>query len=196
MNAQVYKFKIEYDEYGKLLNRTVEVSSNYSLANLAYLVIDIFDTLAYHLFMLKYKEIKYELPMEDDFDFTKSFNPNDTKLGELNMEIGDIIEMIYDFGCDQFFSIKLLEITEMEKGKSTLYPRVIDGIGKGILDDVPADEFAEIVGKIKKTGKSDNIYLSPKGVEEPWDYRDFDIDEINRTIKRNIIKISRAYGLE
>ncbi len=81
----------------------------------------------------------------------------------------------------------------MPSGESTKYPRIVDGAGKGILDDVPADEFKKIVKRIDKTGKSTHMYYSPYGMEELWDYRDFDIDMMNKTLKSDIAAIQCGY---
>ena len=45
----------------------------------------------------------------------------------------------------------------------------------------------------EQTGKSDHVYLSPYGTEEQWDYREFDIEEANRTLKRDISAIAQGF---
>ena len=45
MKAQIYRLKITYDGYEKILNRTVDVSSNFTMAKLGYLVLAAFDVL-------------------------------------------------------------------------------------------------------------------------------------------------------
>ena len=50
--AQVYTFKITYQECGNKIWRTFEVSSNYDLASLGYMVLASFRTMAYHLFSI------------------------------------------------------------------------------------------------------------------------------------------------
>ena len=74
-----------------------------------------------------------------------------------------------------------------------MYPKIIEGAGKGILDNVPADEFSKIVKRIDEAGKSTHMYYSPYGTEEIWDYRDFDIDLVNKTLKNDIAAIQCGY---
>lgn len=192
MRAEVYRLYIGYEGSEDKIWRLVDVSSNYSLAKLGYLILASFDTLAYHLFMFDHDGKNYQINPDSDFD-KKAIDATTIKISSLGLEEGTQFEMTYDFGCDQTFIIKLIEIREMEKGQSTKYPCVIDGAGKGILDDVPAFEFEKIVKKIDKTGKSDHKYFSPYGTEEPWDYREFDLVEMNRTLKSNIAQIQRGF---
>lgn len=65
MAAQIYTFKITYENCDNRIWRTAEVSSNYTLAKLGYLILASFDTLAYHLFEITFREDRYVLPFED-----------------------------------------------------------------------------------------------------------------------------------
>ena len=37
------------------------------------------------------------------------------------------------------------------------------------------------------------MYLAPSGEYEPWDYRDFDIEAMNRTLKDDIESVQAGY---
>ena len=118
MKAQIYRLKITYDGYEKILNRTVDVSSNFTMAKLGYLVLAAFDTLAYHLFYLRFNGRRYELETDDNFrsiGMEEMTDPRTVKLNQLGMNIGDEISMCYDYGCDQMFTIKLESLADMEK---------------------------------------------------------------------------------
>ena len=200
MKAQIYRFKITYDGYEEILKRTVDVSSNYLLSRLGYLVLASFDTLAYHLFEMSYRDKRYEITLEDDAFALEddafaegSIDPRGVALKQLDLEIGSVIRMVYDYGCDQRFTIELVDILEMKKGTSTKYPRIIAGMGKGILDDVSPYDFGKIVQKIKKSEKSTHTYIAPSGETEVWDYRDFDLDKANNTLKRDIANIEIGF---
>lgn len=155
-------------------------------------ILSSFDTLAYHLFMFDCDGKNYQVDPDPDFD-ENSIDASLVKLSLLKLREEVQFKMIYDFGCDQTFIIKLMEIREMEKGQSTKYPCIIDGAGKGILDDVPTSEFEKIVRKIDKIGKSEHYYFSPYGKEELWDYREFNLDEANRILKSDIAKIQMGF---
>lgn len=160
------------------------------MAVLGYAVLSSFSTCAYHLFMMTYKGTNYEL---DDEEFqTKPKLMSETKLGNLELEIGDKIHMIYDFGEEQEFEITLLSDEEMPKGSGRAYPKVSDGAGRGIIDDMSAEDLLDLIKKIDKTGKSDFIYAH-RGERAPWDYRNYQIDIDNCLLKGRIAKIKSAY---
>lgn len=81
----------------------------------------------------------------------------------------------------------------MEKGKSFKYPRIIAGQGKGILDNMFSDKFGKVIEQIDENNKSEQMYLSPTGDYELLDYRYFDIDEMNRTLKSNIESVQAGF---
>lgn len=193
MKANVYKFLIGYKGYEEKIWREVEVSGNYPLSKLAYLVLASFDTLANHLFFIEHNGKHYEIDFDDDFYDEESIDPTTVKLNNMGLEIGSVMEMVYDYGCEQEFIITLKEISDMEKGTSLKYPRIVAGQGKGILDNMFSEEFGEVIKQIDEKNKSEQMYLSPTGEYELWDYRDFDIDEMNRTLKSDIEAIQNGF---
>lgn len=188
--TRVYTFKIVYIGCENKIWRDIQISSNSTMAVLGYAVLSSFSTCAYHLFMMTYKGTDYEL---DDEEFqTKPKLMSETKLGKLKLEIGDKIHMIYDFGEEQKFEITLLSDEEMPKGSGRSYPKVSGGAGRGIIDDMSADELLKLIKKIDKTGKSDFTYAH-RGEDLPWDYHDYQIDIDNTLLKGEISKIKYAY---
>ena len=188
--ARVYTFKIVYIGCENKIWRDIQISSNSTMAVLDYAVLSSFSTCAYHLFMMTYKGTNYEL---DDEEFqTKPKLMSESKLGNLKLEIADKIHMIYDFGEEQEFEITLLSDEEMPKGSGRAYPKVSDGAGRGIIDDMSAEDLLDLIKKIDKTGKSDFIYAH-RGERTPWDYRNYQIDIDNCLLKGRIAKIKSAY---
>lgn len=201
MPAQVYTFKITYEDCNNKIWRIAAVSSNYTLAQLGYMVLATFDTMAYHLFEMKYdntilflSEKDFEdLPYSEDefYDLMCLY-----KIGShrLNLEIGDTIEMTYDMGCCQAFNIELVEIGEMPKGHGRAYPKILDGEGRGIVDDMPANELLEVI-RIIDSGDHSGIYYSNDGYETniEWDYRKYDLDYDNALLKGRIELICDNY---
>lgn len=195
MRAQLYKFRIEYEGFEKTVWRSVQVSSNYPLSKVGYLILAVFDTMANHMFYIEHEGTHYEIaPPEDDIEELNAYvNPAKIKLSKMNLSVGSRMTMVYDYGCDQTFHITFTEITDMASGTSAMYPKVTEGAGKGILDDVPADEFGEILKSIDKTGRSTHMYYSPYSTEELWDYRDLDIELMNKSLKSDIAAIQCSY---
>ncbi len=199
MATQLYSFKITYMECDSRIWRIAAVSSNYSLAQLGYLVLATFDTMAYHLFEMKYKDTRYFLTEEDFEDLffdgmEKSELLSFVKIGKLGMHTGDVIEMTYDQGCCQVFKITLLEISDMPKGCGRAYPKILDGAGRGIVDDMPPEELAEAIRKIDLDGHSGIFYLSSGFTDVPeWNYRNYSIDLDNTLLKGTIERIRDGY---
>ena len=188
--TRVYTFKIIYMGCENKIWRDIKISSKSTLAVLGYAVLSSFSTCAYHLFYMEYKGTNYELN-DEEFQ-TKPKLMAETKLGDLKLEIGDKIHMIYDFGEEQEFEITLLSDEEMSRGSGRAYPKVSDGAGRGIIDDMSAEDLLGLIKKIDKTGKSDFIYAH-KGEHLPWDYHNYQIDIDNCLLKGEIAKIKSAY---
>ncbi len=199
MAVQIYTFKVTYADCDNKIWRTTAVSSNYTLAELGYMVLATFDTMAYHLFEMKYKGTTFFLTEEDFEDLPYNEDePYDVlglyKIGKLGMNIGDTIEMTYDFGCEQVFNIELLEIGDMPKGHGRAYPKILDGAGRGIVDDMPAFELLEVIKKTDADGHS-WIFYSSSGFDNvpEWDYRNYDINTDNCLLKGIIDRIRDGY---
>ncbi len=199
MAAKIYTFKITYAGCDNKIWRTAAVSSNHTLAELGYTVIATFDTMAYHLFAMKYKNTEYFLSEDDLYDMPESEDEKygllgQHKIGTLGLEIGDTVEMIYDFGCDQIFVIELLEIGDMPRGHGRAYPKILDGAGYGIVDDMSASELLEAIEKTDKDGHSGIFYDSDE-FSDPieWDYRKYDINADNVLLKVRIDDIRSSF---
>lgn len=189
--AQIYTFHIVYEGCKNKIWRDIQISSTNTLATLGYCVLASFDTLAYHLFYIEYNGIRYDTYL-DEFSNSEAFL-SEIKLNQLPIKIGDKLEMLYDFGCEQEFSITITDIEEMQRGFGTAYPKVIAGEGRGIIDDMPSDELMQIIDRTDEKGKSDFIYTDKYGFENIWDYRRYLLDCDNGLIRSEIKEIKDAY---
>ena len=191
MAAKVYTFHITYEGLEEKIWRKVEVSSNYRLDQLGYMVLAAFDTLAYHLFEFYYDDDRFEIPNEDaPFE---QIDMADFKLHQLKLKLGDRIRMEYDFGTTQTFWLELVEIADMKRGWGRRYPYILDGAGRGIIDDMSCEELSERVAQIDRTGKTDEpIYYKERMMA--WDYRWFDLDCMNSLLKGEIELIEEGYA--
>ena len=196
MKAQVYTFHIAYEGFEDKIWRMVEVSGNNTLAQLGYLILATFDSLAYHAFEFTFKNAHYVLPMIlEEGDMDDAEDSTRIKLCKMGLSRGEQFDMEYDYGCSQIFKIRLDGIADMEQGRGLHYPYVTDGQGRGILEDVSAEEFGEIVGTIEAAGKSD-YHVERYGRDEIWDYRRFDLKGENTLLKGRIACIREAYESE
>lgn len=191
--ADVYKFKVAIKEVPDKIWRDIEISSLSSVAKLGYTILASFEAAASHLFNIKFNGKRYEIVIEDDFEFEPVIDPIKTKLSALKLSIGDLLEMEYDYGASWKFTIKLVAITEMKKGSGNHYPYVTAGQGRGIIEDRPPFELAEIIEKTDKTGILPQVCDNFLDEEIEWDYRKFDLEFCNIILKREIEAIQYAY---
>ena len=191
MATKVYTFHIAYEGLEDRIWRKAEVSSNYRLDQLGYMVLAAFDTMAYHLFEFFYDDGRFEIPNEDaPFE---QIDMADFKLHQLELKPGDRIRMDYDFGTTQTFWMELVAVDDMKRGWGRRYPYVLDGAGRGIIDDMSCEELSELIAQIDRTGKTDEpIYYQERRIS--WDYRWFDLDCMNSLLKGEIEMIEEGYA--
>lgn len=197
MTTQIYTFKITYADCENKIWRIAEVSVNNTLAQLGYMVLATFDTMAYHLFNMECKGITYFL-IEDEFVDLRRDRLFDllskNRLKTTINKIGEHIKMTYDMGCEQDFDIELISISDMLKEQRMAYPRIIDGAGQGIIDDMHAFDLLELIHRIDETGISDVCYDSSGNSDDKlWDYRNYNFDTDNRTLKGKIRLIRAGF---
>jgi len=103
------------------------------------------------------------------------------------------MEMEYDTGSPTTFKITYLGSRELEKNNGRHYPYIIDGAGRGMIDDMCDFELRKIVDDIDKKGYSTH-YFTP-GYERTikYDYRKYDINTDNSLLKGLILEIKNGY---
>ena len=193
--VSVCTIKIRYVGCENKIWRVAQISSNAHLCDLGYMILATFDTMAYHLFNITYKGVTYELPSDEE-EIPEDNCVFFVKLSELNLKIGDKLTMIYDFGCEQEFEIEVTDIQPMGRGQGRAYPKIIAGEGRGIIDDMSADDLAELIQQIDKTGSSGIQYAGDGIIFEnmpDWDYRNYSIEFDNCLLKGIITRIAEGY---
>lgn len=193
--TNVYTLKIKYVGCEDKIWREAQISSNAQLCDLGYMILATFDTMAYHLFNITYKGVTYELPSDEE-EIPEDKCVFSLKLSELNLQIGYKLTMIYDFGCDQEFEIEVTDIQPMGRGQGRAYPKIIAGEGRGIIDDMSADELAELIQQIDKTGSSGIQYAGDGIISDnmlEWDYRNYSKDYDSCLLKGKIAQIAEGY---
>ncbi len=192
--AQVYKFKVKLVMLEDDIWRDIEMTSLSSVAKLGYAILAAFGAEANHLFYISIGGKRYEFAGEDD-DFVSEeiFDPLATKLEALKLSIGDSFVMGYDYGADWKFGIEIISVSEMPKGSGTHYPYITDGAGKGILEDTSPYALVEFKELTDQTGALPTYYDFESDEEKGWDYRKFDLDNLNGFYKMKILYIKEAY---
>ena len=196
--SKVLTFKVEIEGLENKIWRKIEITDIKSIADLAYTILASFDSLAYHLYDITYKDkiydcwsCMYDYPFKDNIS-----NAITTKLSTINLKEKDKMVMEYDKGTPTTFIITYMCSRELEKGNGRHYPYIIDGGGRGMIDDIDNSELKDIIDDIDKKGFSEH-YFTP-GYERPikYDYRYNDIKGDNILIKVKIEEIKYAYEKE
>lgn len=91
-----------------------------------------FDALAYHLFSISCRDVIYELDSGEE-DLGTSRRLCGVKLSNMNLQVGELLEMIYDLGCEQVFDLEFIGIQDMPRGHGRAYPRILAGEGRASL---------------------------------------------------------------
>lgn len=192
--TEVYKFKVKLRELENKIWRDIEISSTSNVAKLGYAVLAAFEAEGNHLFCINYKDRRYEIVYDDFYeDFgIKIEDPISKKLSSLKMEIGDKMEMEYDYGAGWCFDIEFVSAEPMKRGMGTHYPYVTDGAGWGIIEDLSIGEWVDYINQVDETG-TPPVYYDVFDKEVSWDYQRFDLKTLNILLKGKIQRMEEGY---
>lgn len=135
MTQQVYVFDAQLDDL-RGVRRTVAVRADQSLADLHRALQDGFGWPDNHLYAFWLsgeflgRDGSEYTPLVDGFEpgrFTRAIKSADTALADLELETGQQIAYLFDFG-DQW-RVRLV-LRELRAGDGGTYPRVIEGVGE------------------------------------------------------------------
>ena len=193
--TKILTFKVAVEGLEDKIWRKIEITDRRTVADLAYTILATFDSLAYHLYNIKYKNYIFDcwVCAEESPNYDNLKNATIIKLKDLELEENDTMEMEYDYGSTTTFKITYLESRDATEYEGYLYPNIVDGAGRGMLDDMCDFELKEIVDDIDKKGYSEH-YVTP-GYEkyEKYDYRKFNIKTNNKKLKGLILEIKNGY---
>ena len=193
--ANVLTFKVGIEGLEDKIWRKIEITDRRTVADLAYTILATFDSLAYHLYNIKYKNHIFDcwICAKENPDYDNLTNATIIKLKDLELEENDTMEMEYDYGSTTTFKITYLESRDATEYEGYLYPVIVDGAGRGMLDDMCDFELKEIVDDIDKKGYSEHYVTSGYEKYEKYDYRKFNIKTNNKKLKGLILEIKNGY---
>lgn len=192
--AKVLTFKVRIEGLEDKIWRCIEITDRRTVADLAYTILATFDSLAYHLYDIKHGNDRYDC-MIDPLDL-REYNFKDavrTKLSDVDFENNNKMIMEYDFGSTTTFIITFLESRNIEKYNGNHYPYIVDGAGRGMIDDMCDFELKEVVEDIDKKGYSDHFFTPGYERKIKYDYRYFNIKNNNALLKGEILDIKNGY---
>lgn len=192
--GKILRFKVYIENLEGKIERIIEINDAKTVADLAYTILTSFDSLAYHPYNIKHNNIIYDCAVDTNYLFEEQTeDATETKLKKLNLEKETIMEMTYDYGSPTIFLIRLLETRESKNGDGNRYPKILDGRGQGMLDDISSVELLEIVNDTDKKGYSVHKYTPGYERDFYYDYRDYDLDYDCSSIRSRRIEVKYAY---
>jgi len=192
--AKVFTFQVGIEGLEDKIWRKIEITDRRTIADLAYTILATFDSLAYHLYDIKHGKDRYDC-MVDPL-YLKSYNFKDaviTKLSDVDFENNNKMIMEYDFGSTTTFIITYLKSRNMEKYNGNHYPYIVDGAGRGMLDDMCDFELKEVVDDIDQKGYSEHNFTPGYERKIKYDYRYFNIENNNGLLKGEVLDIKNGY---
>ncbi len=172
--VEVYRFKVRLKELETTIWRDIEITSSFSIADLCYSILATFKSEAIHFFGLNFGGDRFEIKFNGLDYFKGLYCPKNNKLEGMYLEEDDKMILEYDFGAGWEFEIILEEVRAYEN-ENEVYPRLIDGKGKGIIEDLPSYQFINLVNESKAKGvKFINV---TSHLCEEWYYEEFDLEK-------------------
>lgn len=150
---KVLMFKVGINGFEDKIWRVIEVTDKMTVGDLAYSILASFNSLAYHLYSITYKDRKYKSYINDDLmlDDEIVLDASQSILCDIGLNDNNTMKMEYDFESTITFKIKYLGSRELEENDKTYYPSIIDGAGNGMLDDISEFDLENNNIKLKKT---------------------------------------------
>lgn len=195
--AKVLTFQVGIEGLEDKIWRKIEITDRRTIADLAYTILATFDSLAYHLYDITHGNDRYDCMIEplqlNNYNFKDAVR---TKLSEVDFEKNNEMVMKYDFGSTTSFIITFLQSRDLEKYNGNHYPYIVDGAGRGMLDDMCDFELKEVVEDTDKKGYSEHYFTPGYERKIKYDYRQFNIKNNNGLLKGLILEIKNGYEVE
>lgn len=193
---KILKFKVGIEGLENKIWRVMEINDRMTVADLAYTILASFNSLAYHLYNIKYNGNFYDCRI--NFKNTKydedKLGAITTRLKSLNLKENDTMTMDYDYGSTTTFNITYLGYEDLKNyNDAKNYPCIVIGEGLGMIDDMSSDDLKDIVLKTDELGYSTSRFTRGYETNKKYDYRKYNMKKDNRELKGKILAIKNGY---
>lgn len=188
----IYQLKASLSFMKREMYRAFEFPATVSIGDAAYAILNSFQAEFGHCYGIECKGVRYE----DEMQAMYSEEPSQSlkvPLSQMNLVKGDGMILIYAYGSDWKFIIKVTKV--IPDGDLSVVLKIIKGDGQGIIEDIFPYDLAGAVEFTKKTNKPFPLKAFFEDLYEDvtWDYRDFDLNTQNRDLaelfKSNAIRL-------
>ncbi|SDX92928.1 plasmid pRiA4b ORF-3 family protein [Thermoactinomyces sp. DSM 45892] len=216
----VYRFYAELSDFEPKIWRRFEINGNKTMAELGYSLMVLFEMEASHLFgfreQIDYlflddpqkvdlipnvkKFVRYELPIDETYvrEDEIFYEADQIRLSRINREAPWNLTFEDDYG-DRWEVNVSFESCEKQEIHASELPRVLEGSGYGIVEDVGGVMGLHelVTAYSKRRGQAYEMYKEWLG-HESFDIHFFDKDDLNFRLKKlpRIYKECYEYGYE
>ena len=220
----IYQFYVELEDFEPKMWRRFQVMNHIKLSRLGYIVMVLYDMMASHVFCIDVDKGKNFMRRLNNKDFNKiNQNYSHLVNEKISYHLPDVMDGFYDteFKLENIFGMKLKEVIEYEGDELTLFydfgdswevkiklekiiyddalpgnqlPRVLEGEGKGIIEDIGGvSGLNECVLAFKKRkGEDYESYRTWLGVDD-FDITNFDLKDMNFRLKKIPVIYEKIY---
>ncbi len=194
---EILKFRVSINGLENKIWRVIEINNQLTLADLAYTILASFNSLTYHLYNINYNGNIYGSNGEkSDLPGYVKLNAITTRLKDLDLKENDEMEMDYDFGSTTTFDITYLESNELKNLFDVKeYPKIVEGAGLGMLEDISEYDLRDIVEETDELGYSKHYFTNGYETDRIYDYRNYDLKRDNENLKGLILQIKNGYEI-
>ena len=194
---EILKFRVSINGLENKIWRVIEINNQLTLADLAYTILASFNSLTYHLYNINYNGNIYgSNGAKSDLPGYVKLNAITTRLKDLDLKENDEMEMDYDFGSTTTFDITYLESNELKNLFDVKeYPKIVEGAGLGMLEDISEYDLKDIVEETDELGYSKHYFTNGYETNRIYDYRNYDLKRDNENLKGLILQIKNGYEI-
>ena len=207
--GSVYKLYTELEGFEPKIHRTFLIKKNTPMLSLASCMISMFNGNASHIygFDVPSENLNLQVYFDEDMNASddefaikhkhiqprKHVDVRNYKIKDCLKKVGDTITFAYDFGDGWTFPIRLEEIIDDEVYEE-VSPLVLDGEGRGIIEDVGGiGAMSDCVKAFEqKSGEDYESYSEWLGLKD-LDITYFNKSSVNKNLKKEIKEIDKAY---
>ncbi|TVP95359.1 MAG: plasmid pRiA4b ORF-3 family protein [Acholeplasmatales bacterium] len=207
----IYQFYAELEGFEPKIWRRFQVSNQVTVSRFSYVVMILFEMMASHLYSIevdKAETLGLSVPQRhnpfrysdtfiaiqpDLFDFDMSPFPEQVTLLDASSiklrffvdQIDEVLRLNYDFGDNWWVRLVLEDVFTDRDIPGTVFPRVLEGSGYGIVEDCGGiGGLLDLIEAFKqKHGEAYESYRDWTGFDD-FDIQAFDIDDMNFRLKK------------
>ena len=174
---EILKFRVSINGLEDKIWRVIEINNQLTLADLAYTILASFNSLTYHLYNINYNGNIY------GSNGAKSDLPGYEKLNaEEFKRVGVDITYLESNELKNLFDVKE-------------YPKIVEGAGLGMLEDISEYDLKDIVEETDELGYSKHYFTNGYETNKIYDYRNYDLKRDNENLKGLILQIKNGYEI-